>query len=274
MNQRNHRNPGGPGGFTLVELLVVIAIIGVLVALLLPAVQAARESARRLQCSNNLKQFGIALHSFEAANREFPPGTMARSRFSYESTDATGGYDWPYLIHFLLPYLEETNYYEIVHGPVFDIQNPWHSPQLWPSVVDQVDLSFLRCPTDQQGSNTKALTVGNVTLTLPGSNYLGIFSGLNDGENYNMSNPQAAGVFRYHERVKLAEIEDGTSTTMAVAEYLTGLDTLDMRGFFMTNRAGCQFLYVTLGPNSRAGDNMLSWHPGSARRIAAAIGPS
>ena len=113
-------------GFTLVELLVVIAIIGILIALLLPAVQAAREAARRAHCTNNLKQFGLALHNFESAHGEFPPGTMAKERFS-----ETWPYEWPYFIHFLLPYLEHTNYYDELDGPHFNIPNPLKSLPRW-----------------------------------------------------------------------------------------------------------------------------------------------
>src|SRR5664280_1708397 len=98
--------------FTLVELLVVITIIGILIALLLPAVQAAREAARAVQCGNNLKQIGIALNSFESSQGTFPPGIMSKSRFSYGYDPTSGaGYEWPYFLDLLLPYLDQQPYY-------------------------------------------------------------------------------------------------------------------------------------------------------------------
>jgi prepilin-type N-terminal cleavage/methylation domain-containing protein/prepilin-type processing-associated H-X9-DG protein len=102
MSHSHHSCPTLPAkrtGFTLVELLVVIAIIGVLVALLLPAVQAAREAARRMSCSNNLKQFGLALQNFHDVNGAFPPGM---------TDDDTNNFGWG---TYILPYMEQTHLY-------------------------------------------------------------------------------------------------------------------------------------------------------------------
>src|SRR5688500_12419399 len=92
-------------GFTLVELLVVIAIIGILIALLLPAVQAAREAARRYQCTNNLKQIGLAMHNYHDINGKFPPSRIARGDYI----------TWAVLI---LPYMEQQAMYELWNGQV------------------------------------------------------------------------------------------------------------------------------------------------------------
>ena len=99
-------------GFTLIELLVAIAIIAVLIALLLPAVQAAREAARRVQCTNNLKQIGIALHGYHDAIGAFPMGYAAQLRFVDGATDTAPGWAWAAMV---LPQLEQ--------APLFNAAN-------------------------------------------------------------------------------------------------------------------------------------------------------
>src|SRR5271167_1870759 len=104
-------------GFTLIELLVVIAIIAVLIALLLPAVQSAREAARRIQCTNNLKQIGLALHNYHSTANVFPPGcsanlfTTGNTYFSWVGWSAQG---------LMLPYLEQ--------GPLYNAANFFFVP--------------------------------------------------------------------------------------------------------------------------------------------------
>src|SRR5829696_3130788 len=95
----------GREGFTLIELLVVIAIIGVLIALLLPAVQAAREAARRSQCVNNLMQLGLALHNYESAHEVLPPGVVNPTG---PIQNTPHGYHFSWLTQ-ILPYIEQTN---------------------------------------------------------------------------------------------------------------------------------------------------------------------
>lgn len=259
---RSFGSPRPRIGFTLVELLVVITIIGILIALLLPAVQAAREAARRMQCSNNLKQVGLAMHGFESQNKTFPPGTKARYRFSYGyPTDggvATGGYEWTCYLHFLFPYLEQQAYYDLLKGPEFNLQNPWNLTE-WAKIPVNSMTAFT-CPSDGFGGAATTVKCA-LAASVPKSNYLGIFSGLSDGDNYSgrmYKNPVVTvrAVFRPSEGTPIADITDGTSNTMAVAEYLKGVDDMDTRGAYWSNRAGLQFLYVTLGPNSKAQDNI------------------
>ena len=115
--------------FTLVELLVVIAIIGVLIALLLPAVQAARESARRAHCVNNLKQVGIAVHNFHDARRSLPPSFL------------TGGGHAPWLV-MILPYVEQQDLYRVANVSIsyFDVAR-------MPDRVIRTEVPTYRCPS-------------------------------------------------------------------------------------------------------------------------------
>ncbi len=119
-----------PGaGFTLVELLVVIAIIGILIALLLPAVQAAREAARRMQCTNNLKQIGLAMHTYHDSLRSFPLG----------SSRASDGFTW---YSFILPYMEQRPLYDVLKPDARAI------PAATAGTPIMTQLGMYRCPSD------------------------------------------------------------------------------------------------------------------------------
>src|SRR5262245_50368320 len=143
-------------GFTLVELLVVIAIIGILVALLLPAVQAAREAARRATCTNNLKQLGLAIQMYQDRKKELPPGARwfdYRSDCVTNCTAANWGPNCCYKNHgtihmFLLPYLEEQSLYDR-----FNFKDPnGTDEQLLPNgdPIGSVSVASFVCPSDEQ----------------------------------------------------------------------------------------------------------------------------
>jgi len=131
MIQRNGK------GFTLVELLVVIAIIGILVALLLPAVQAAREAARRSQCTHNLAQLIIAVHNYEMAHSFYPPGTLEKKG---PIANTAQGYHHNWIEH-LLPYMEEKNAYKHIDRQV-GVYHKNNQP------VRDLRRGLLICPSD------------------------------------------------------------------------------------------------------------------------------
>jgi prepilin-type N-terminal cleavage/methylation domain-containing protein/prepilin-type processing-associated H-X9-DG protein len=187
-------------GFTLVELLVVIAIIGILVGLLLPAVQSAREAARRMSCSNNVKQIGLAMHNYESALRLFPPGSI---RSNFISGFAS-----------ILPYLEQGNLYL-----QYDFSRYYTDP--YNVQVSRQKIATYICPSMDFRREVPELRLsasGSPLEVGSGSSYL-----LNEGTNQYMKN--ADGLFgpiwggEYtNKQVKMGEIIDGTSNTITVGE--------------------------------------------------------
>lgn len=208
----NHRRKNR-FGFTLVELLVVIAIIGILVGLLLPAVQAAREAARRMQCSNNLKQIGLALHTYHDAHRTFPtgvnlgPGKSIPFPHPYHHT-------W---ISSILPFMEQQPLYNTI-----DFRRPaWRQ-----SFINQ-RVSTLQCPSDSGYEDAAQSHGGIFTPTSYGASEgyhwweTAIFGGeppfTTFGDPVDVRG-DLAGVFSVNKWCTIGNIADGTSNTIFVAE--------------------------------------------------------
>jgi prepilin-type N-terminal cleavage/methylation domain-containing protein/prepilin-type processing-associated H-X9-DG protein len=212
-------------GFTLVELLVVIAIIGILVALLLPAIQAAREAARRTQCNNNLKQLGVALHNYHDTYRRFPCGSAQQDGANPPAGDIwnPGNHRKGTPLVKLLPFVEQTSLYdglfqmEDVEGQL-NALNP--RPQMPP----------YRCPSDAYDNvnnppSNYGMSMGNQTMPGRSCTLYDPPSGGNmfgDGPvgHGSTANPQEiSGVFsRYQWSAKMSDATDGTSTTIAIGE--------------------------------------------------------
>ncbi len=178
-------------GFTLVELLVVIAIIGILVGLLLPAVQAAREAARRMQCSNNLKQLGLALHNYHDTHKRFPFGSGGTTPPS-----GSPGYS---AVSLMLPFMEQTPLWNQI-----DFRLPLTDPVNTPARLTSIP-GFL-CPSDRQ--NPQPQTGGAI-------NYMG-----NKGSLHFWSDPSQNGIFIPSRSFRMSDITDGTSNTSAFSERL------------------------------------------------------
>ncbi|MGL4594021.1 MAG: DUF1559 domain-containing protein [Thermoguttaceae bacterium] len=215
-------------GFTLVELLVVIAIIGVLIALLLPAVQAAREAARRSQCLNQIKQTSLSLQNFHTTNNRFPAGFADPLWTSYKRAD-TGGWlgnvDLYTFTVSILPYIEQQATYDAIQAECakYAAMNP--APTSWnPIHPGNSDLfgtpviSIFRCPSDPN-SIVKG-TGSNMSHT----SYHGCW-----GDalcKYNDSNPlPSRGLFARGDQIKntMGAISDGTSNTIAISESMCGM---------------------------------------------------
>jgi prepilin-type processing-associated H-X9-DG protein/prepilin-type N-terminal cleavage/methylation domain-containing protein len=241
--RRNVEAPAHAAGFTLIELLVVIAIIATLIALLMPAVQAAREASRRIQCANNLKQIGLGLHNYLGVFDTFPPGRV-RLRVDFEgrcfSTFAQ-----------LLPQLEQNATFNSINFNLnSDDENDIDLGGAPNATVRYNVVGALLCPSD---FNKKVWGLRAPT------NYL-----VNTGTTYpispfSVSNQPITGIFFDNSSVRIANITDGTSQTVAVSETIKsengGPDVLDWDGRTFTTG----FLMTRGATNNGGGPELLSY---------------
>lgn len=222
-------------GFTLVELLVVIAIIGILVALLLPAVQSAREAARRMQCQNHLKQLGLALHNYHDTQLSFPPSIVFDPGQNPESSD---NFRANWIIN-CLPYIEQQSLYDS-----FDMnQYISHANN---RLARGTELAFMKCPSDP---NTKVKFSG--TSSGEGDNWArgcyaanGVNGRMNfTGEGSDWADLRKRGVMGCNVSLSIGEIKDGTSNVALVGEVRAGFSDKDRRGVWAMGAAGSSGLF-------------------------------
>ena len=238
-----------PRGFTLVELLVVIAIIGILIAILLPAVQAAREAARQVQCSNNIRQLGLALLNYESTHKELPPSSRWRVNGKLDLSgieqkdNSQLAENWVILI---LPQIEEKN-----TAISFNLKQP--IPSMTNAVPRSHPISLLLCPTDsfasqpfkgpaspstmQMGDNwARGDYAANASLAWMwyGDGDADDFSGLGrNGGKFDAAgwgNRYYRGVMGANIALRIKDIRDGTSKTILLGEIRAGIIPQDDRG--------------------------------------------
>ena len=280
-------------GFTLIELLVVIAIIAILIALLLPAVQQAREAARRTQCKNNLKQLGIALHNYHDTARKFPPGGVGYGWCSGSGdeyiTNANG-------LSFLLPYLEQNNLFEQI-DPLFPHQGfdtggccsymgntngtlagGGDVSVNAPAMTQLVD-AFI-CPSDTGRTHLGTSAHYGVTVSPGGAktcyDFITSQSVLGNCNYWKSAGPNRY-MFGQNSTTRVADVTDGTTNTLMVGETTMEVrngesNAWGYRGWVQTGvdpRGGLNSWYIPSGGEPQRG-NLRSWgmagslHPGGA----------
>lgn len=205
-------------GFTLIELLVVIAIIAILIALLLPAVQQAREAARRTQCRNNMKQLGLAMHNYHDNFNSLPIALMNGATNPPFSDSNQSGYVW---LRAILPYIDQAN-----------LSNGWNQNAMYNSVPENTAIirtmiPGLTCPSDTATRTWNATPNYNYAVNLGNTSYARtspLFGVTFSRAPFFMSNSAAGTAYKF------SDMGDGVSTVMLMAEVRQGQNGQDLRG--------------------------------------------
>ncbi|WP_417380462.1 DUF1559 domain-containing protein [Gimesia sp.] len=218
-------------GFTLIELLVVIAIIAILIALLLPAVQQAREAARRSQCKNNMKQFGLAMHNYHDAHGTFPPGYITKTPCSSSAVWSAcnqgelGIYSWG---TFVLPYIDQAPLYNLLNAGSVTLDQNLANATVRQSL--QQPISVFLCPSDPgpnlndyvSASNNYNFTVtdGSATYQIARSDYVMVANAWDSTTPpvYATQYGPAHGIGFANSSIRFRDILDGSSNTILVGE--------------------------------------------------------
>ncbi len=199
-------------GFTLIELLVVIAIIAILVALLLPAVQQAREAARRSQCKNNLKQIGLALHNYHDTHGRFPAGGTPNSLHFGNSNTNSDTWGWGAMI---LPQMEQAALYDQLNVGQQRFETAVLDPVLQPLMQTPIPGYLCASDSSKQLNDERPFPLAN---PITGTNYIATSNYV--GSN-GFSNSSSEGVLFFESSISFRDITDGTSNTFFVGERAT-----------------------------------------------------
>jgi prepilin-type N-terminal cleavage/methylation domain-containing protein/prepilin-type processing-associated H-X9-DG protein len=204
-------------GFTLVELLVVIAIIGILIALLLPAVQAAREAGRLTACRNNIRQIGLALIQYESVNKIYPAG-----RAGCDNSSACHGGNQAFRnemsgMVLILPFIEQQSLFDLMNRDLFIAAGNWYADPNNQLVARSVIPTFL-CPSDSSAHENPLMPTDNPDQLLATASYSLCMGSMGPSDNANGHKYNNNGMFFYRRQFKRAHVTDGLSKTIFVGE--------------------------------------------------------